>query len=189
MKNITYGYENRIIYLVIGICFAIFAPISLLFVPQTVAEIVHYKPGLWHIFVPKNIFYIYIVGYLFLFISMMLLFLLNNRKVSIILSIICIILSLVPFFIASKANTSISYNSISHTPPLKLHSHIYKWDEIEKINYYKNEDEVEINEYEIFFRDGTSIKLPDNGYFDDIKLVFYSKLDEMNLEVTEIVLN
>ncbi|THE11631.1 hypothetical protein E1I69_14365 [Bacillus timonensis] len=184
MKKTT--YEDRVIYLVIGICMAIFAPISILFVPQTVAEIVHYKPDIWQIFVPKNIFYIYGVGYLLLILSMMFLFLLNNRKVSISLGIICVILSLVPFFVASQANTSLSYNSISHTPPLKLQSHTYKWDEIEKINYYKNEDEVEINEYEMFFRDGKSIKLPDNGYFDDIKLVFYSKLDEMNLEITEI---
>nr|WP_304220291.1 hypothetical protein [Fredinandcohnia onubensis] len=189
MKNITYGYENRIIYLAIGICFAIFAPLSLLFVPQTVAEIVHYKPEIWHIFVPKSVFYLYGVGYLLLILSMLFLFLLYNRKVSITLSVICIILSIVPFFVASQANTSFSYNTISHTPPLKLQSHTYKWEEIEKINYYKNEDEVEINEYEIFFRDGLIIKLPENGYFNDIKLNFYSKLDEMNIEVTEIEKN
>ncbi|WP_449536253.1 hypothetical protein [Ferdinandcohnia sp. Marseille-Q9671] len=186
MKNITYGYENRMIYLVIGICFAIFAPLSLLFVPQTVAEIAHDKPGIWQVFVPKSIFYLYGVGYLLLFLSMMLLFLLNNKKVSITLSIIFIILGIVPFFVAAQANTTFSYDSISHTPPLKFQSHSYTWDEIEKVNYYKNEENGEFNEYEIFFRDGLVIKLPDNGYFNDIKLNFYSKLDEMNVEVTEI---
>ncbi|MGN7300304.1 hypothetical protein [Ferdinandcohnia sp. SAFN-114] len=189
MKNITYGYENRIIYLVIGICFAIFSPLSLLFVPQTVAEIVHYKPEIWHIFVPKSALYLYGVGYLLLVLSMLILFLLYNRKVSITLGVLCIILSVAPFFVASQANTSFSNNSISHTPLFNLQSHTYKWDEIEKINYYKNEEAGVKNEYEIFFRDGYILKLPENGYFNAIKLYFYAKLDEINLEVTEIELN
>ncbi|MGI8386805.1 hypothetical protein [Robertmurraya sp. P23] len=73
------NYETRHLFLAIAIFIPIFGPIFLLFLPQTVANIFHYRTGDWYVFSPGENTVIYGIAFLLLFISALILFFFDMR--------------------------------------------------------------------------------------------------------------
>ncbi|QED46128.1 hypothetical protein [Cytobacillus dafuensis] len=175
-------YRTKHIFLAIGICIAISSPFLLVFVPQTIADIIYYTEGIGQIFVPKENYVVYGVGFLFLFLAAMLLSLLDIKKVSIILSIACVCLSAIPFFIASQSYKSISEESLSYRALFSKREYSYSWDEIERVIHYKAED-GDFPEYEFLFKDGNHVMFKANRYFQEVIPLLYYKLEEINVRI------
>ncbi|MBA4536815.1 hypothetical protein H1Z61_06555 [Bacillus aquiflavi] len=178
-------YETRHIFLAIAVMIAIASPLLLGFVPQTIVDLIHYKKGIWHVYVPTEAYPVYAVGLLLLFLSPLLLFLMRNSKVAILLSICCILFSGITFFTASQAYTLLSEDSLSYAPLFSMKDHIYTWDEVEKIIYYEA-DEGEMSDYEFLFHDGNSIKIKDDLYLSGYGFKLRDQLEKMNLNVEKV---
>lgn len=166
----------------IGISIVLFSPILLLFVPQTVANSFHYTEKLWYVFTPGVNFAVYAIGFLLLFISSMLLFILDIKKFSMILSLILASSALVCFFVASQSYKSLSEDFISYSPLFSFNDYTYAWNEVDSVILidYKREG---YSEFKFVFTDGNSMKLRYNKYFRAVQTRFYDKLQEMNLNI------
>ncbi|SES67353.1 hypothetical protein SAMN05216389_101353 [Oceanobacillus limi] len=165
-------YETRHIYLAIGICIAIFSPILLIFVPQTVAQILYYSDDTWYVFTSGENFSVFGAGFFFLFFW-------DIRKKSIVLSVVCLLLGLFCFVVASLSYKSLSDDSISYRSLLTLEVSTYSWEELDSIIYEENGDDGNAT-YQLLFTDGNSMSLKNDGHFKAIRYKFYNKLDEIN---------
>jgi hypothetical protein len=176
------NYETRHIFMAIGICILIFSPILLVFVPQNVSNAVHYTENLWYVFTPGMNFVVYAIGFLLLFISTMLLFLLDIKKIPIILSLISASFAVICFFVASQSYESLTEDFISYSPLFSLKDYTYPWNQVKSVtlNEYKREG---YSEYKFVFTDGNSMKLRDDKYFKVIQPRVNEKLQEMNLGI------
>jgi hypothetical protein len=152
----------------IGICILIFSPILLVFVPQSVSNAVHYTENLWYVFTPEMNFVVYAIGFLLLFISTMLLFLLDIKKISIILSLISASFAIVCFFVASQSYESLTDDFISYSPLFSSKDYTYPWNQVKSVtlNEYKREG---YSEYKFVFTDGNSMNLRYDNYFKVIE--------------------
>lgn len=179
------NYETRHVYMAIGIVTALFSPIFLTFVPQTVAEIIHYQKGVWEVLIPNENFIAFGVGFFLIFLACMILFILDIQKYSIILSTTLTLLSFVCFFIASQSHVTLSDDTISYTPFYSIKDYSYTWDEVEKIIRidYKSEDKIE---YEFSFIDGNHMVIQNNDYLSSIWRQLRKKVGEMNIEIEAI---
>lgn len=179
------NYETRHVYMAIGIVTALFSPIFLTFVPQTVAEIIHYKKGVWEVLIPDENFIAFGAGFSLIFIACMILFILDIQKYSILLSVTLSLLSIGCFFIASQSHVSLSDEKISYTPFYSIKDFGYSWEEVEKIVRidYKSEEMIE---YEFHFKDGNHVVIKNNDYFSSIWRQLRKKVGEMNIEIEAV---
>lgn len=176
------NYETRHIFMTLGILTLIFAPIFLLFVPHTVSNIVHYTKGMWDVFVPGVNFLVYAIGFFLLFLSSMILFLLDIRKASISISVIFLCLSFAFFFFAAQSHISLGDHRISFSPIFSMKNYEYSWEEVEKI-IRKDPENRGYYDYEFVFNDGNKMVLSYNGYVREILSRLSDKTKEMNIIV------
>ncbi|WP_433958341.1 hypothetical protein [Cytobacillus horneckiae] len=176
----TKNYEPRQVFLVLCIATAIFSLILLLFIPQIIADIVHHTSGVWQVFVPKGNFVVYAVGFFLIFLSLFILFILDIKKKSILLSILCILLSIIPFYIGSQSYIIFANDSISYSPIFSAEKKKYTWDELSAVTYFKAK-EGEKSEYVFTFKDDNTITLEDNSYFGNIINPLQIKLKEIGI--------
>ncbi|MED1203603.1 hypothetical protein [Heyndrickxia acidicola] len=176
------NYETRHLFMAIGICILIFSPILLVFVPQSVSNTVHFTKNLWYVFTPRMNFVVYAVEFLLLFVSTMLLFLLDIKKISIILSLISASLAVGCFFVDSQSHESLTEDFISYSPLFSLKDYTYPWNKVKSImlNGYKREG---FSEYKFVFTDGNSMNLRYDNYFKVIEPQLDNKLQEMKLGI------
>ncbi|MGE7603518.1 hypothetical protein ACQKL5_13680 [Peribacillus sp. NPDC097675] len=175
-------YEPRYFFLVIGLLIAVISPIFLLIFPQAIADAFHYKTDIWQVYVPGVSFVGYGIGLTFLVFAALLLFFLDIKKVSIILSIFFVGLSLTFFYLGSQSYKSLSEDSISYSTLLSLKEYSYSWDDVKKINYYKGNDD-EFSKYVFFFSDGNSLSLSENGYIKKLKFMIIIKTEDLNIKM------
>lgn len=176
------NYQTKHIFLIIAILTAIFGPISYFFIPQTVADIVHHKDGVWFVSVPKENFTTFAVGFLFIFIASMTLFLLDIKKISIIISILFLGCAFAAFYLASQSFGSLSTENITYSPLSTTEKYTYTWEQVDKIIHHRTES-GDISNYEFVFNDGKSFTIKDSPYFKSKSLKFNKQLMESNIEV------
>lgn len=174
------NYQTRHIYLAISIIIAIFAPIFYFFLPQTVGDIVHHKDDVFFVSVPKENFYAFGVGFILLFISSMILFLFDIKKISIVFSILFLSFSLGTFYFSAQSFSALGQEKISYSPLFSLKKESHAWDEVTKVIHHRN-DVGDVSFYEFVFEDGNHIILEDNDYFRHASYKFEMKLAEHNL--------
>jgi len=179
------SYEPRHICLAIGIVIAIFSLILLIFIPQTIADIVHYSSGVWQVFVPKENFLVYAIGFFLLFLAPMILFIMDIKKISILLSISFLLLSFIPFYISSQSYIIFADDSITISPILSSKVNRYSWNEVSGITYNKAK-KGEMSDYEFLFQDGSTLTLEDNLYFGTVRNALDLKLKEINLIIKRV---
>ncbi len=178
-------YEPRHICLAIGIIIAISSFILLIFIPQTVANSVHFSSGVWHIFVPKENFLGYGIGFFLLFLVPMILFIMDIKKISILVSIFILLLSFIPFYISSQSYIIFADDSITFSPILSSKVNHYSWTDVSEITYYKAKM-GERSEYEFVFQDGNNLTLEENPYFSSIRNALNIKLKEIGLIIQRV---
>ncbi|MGG0288978.1 hypothetical protein ABEY41_28730 [Peribacillus butanolivorans] len=178
-------FEPRYFFLAIGILIAVVSPIFLLITPQAIADAVHYKTGIWQVFVPGVNFVVYGIGCSFLVLAALVLFFLDIKKVSIILCSFLMLLSISSFYVASQSYKSLSEDSISYSTLFSLKEYTYSWEDVENINYYEGNDD-EFSEYVFFFNDGNSLSLSENGYIKKLKFMIIIKAEDLNLKMENI---
>lgn len=176
------NYEPRHIFLAIAVLTVIIAPLLLAFVPQTISNITHYQKGVWNVFAPGENFIVFGVGFFLIFSAAMTLFLMDIKKLSIIICVILVFLSMTSFFVASQSHKTLAEDLISYSPLFSLEEYTYSWDEVDKIVRldYINEGYYE---YEFVFTDGNSLNFKNNGYFRQIRQKFDRKVKEMDIAI------
>lgn len=175
-------YETRHIFMAIGICILIFSPILLVFVPQDVSNSVHFTENLWYVFTPGVNYVGYAIGCFLLFISSMLLFILDIKKISIILSLISASLAIVCFFVVSQSYESLSDDSLSYSPLFSQKDYTYYWNQVKSVMLIEYDREG-YSEYKFVFTDGNSMQLRNDNYFKVIQPELNYKLKQMNLGI------
>lgn len=182
------NYETRHVFLGLAMSIAILSLLLLIFIPQTIADIAHYSPDMWHVFVPKENRIMYAIGFLFLFLAAMIPFFMNVKKISILISVACILLSFIPFFIGSQSYIIFADDGISYSPLLSTKVTQYSWNEVSVITYFEAE-EGERSEYEFLFHDNHTISLEENLYFISINTRLLNKLEEISLNIVKVKMN
>ncbi|MBP2239589.1 hypothetical protein J2Z40_000142 [Cytobacillus eiseniae] len=184
----TKNYEPKHIALAVAIVIAIFSLILIVFIPQTVADIVHYSTGVWQVFVPKENLIVYGIGFFLLFLAPLFLFFMNMNKRGIYICIASILLSFIPFYMASQSYLIFSNDSITQSPILSTKVSNYSWNEVQSVTFYEAE-EGERSKYEFIFQDGHLIALEDNAYFQSILSKLENKLTEVKLSIERVMLD
>jgi hypothetical protein len=164
----------------LGIMTLILSPILLSFVPQTVANIVHHTSGVWNVFVPGENFLVFAFGFLLIFLSTMVLFLMDIRKSSITISVVLLFLSIGVFYIAAQSHETIGENHISFSPIFSLNKYTYSWEDVEKI-IRTDPEKRGYYDYEFLFKDGNSMTLNYNAYVREILSKLGEKTKEMGI--------
>lgn len=157
------------------------------FLPQTIADIVHNKDDIFFVAVPDENFTVFAIGYGFICLASLILFLFNIRKLSIAISILCLILAFCIFYIGSQYYQTLAASTISYSPLFTLKKETYSWDEVTQIIHYRSEN-GEISEYKFVFADGNQMKINDNPYFQHVSYKFSKKLHEEGLTVELILI-
>ncbi|QUW20549.1 hypothetical protein JSQ81_11835 [Sporosarcina sp. Marseille-Q4063] len=156
-------YEPRHIFMAIAICIAVVSPVFILVLPTFIANTLYRTPDNWYIFVAGKTYGVYSIGFLFLTLSPFVLFLLAGRKFSVLISLVCLVLSGLTFYVASLNYTSLSTNSISYREMLTTENHTYSWSEIDRAVFHQAKEDEEFSQYEIHFNDGNQLTLVENG--------------------------
>lgn len=181
------NYEPRHIALAIAVAIALLSLILIVFIPQIVADLVHHSSGVWQVFVPKENMIVYGIGLFLLFLAAFILFLMNFKKRGILISIVCILLSAIPFYIGSQSYIIFSNDSIVHSPILSTSVKEYAWNDLESVIYYEAEKR-EQSEYVFTFLDGHSLTFEDKPYFLAIMHNLKLKLAEIHLHIERVTL-
>lgn len=177
------NYETRHIFMALGICIFIYAPIFLSFMPQTVANILHHHDGTWYVFAPRENFIAFGVGFILLFVSSMILFLMDIKKVSVALSFIILFGCFGCFVTAAMSHKTLADDAISFSPILAFREYSYSWNDVDKVIFLFDEEKG-FNEFEFLFTDGNKMTLFNDTYFRSIRYKFDQKITEMNI-ITE----
>jgi hypothetical protein len=170
----------------IGLFILFFSPVLLLCVPEMVANSVHYTEKLWYVFTPGVNFAVYAIGFLFLFLAMMILFLLDIKRISIIISIIFVLSGMGSFYVASQSYKSLSDHSISFSPLFSFKDYTYSWKEIKSV-YSIDYTSEGYSEFKFVFTDGNSMSLRYNKYLWAQRPRIDQKLDEMHVAIKFVV--
>ncbi|QUW22856.1 hypothetical protein JSQ81_04555 [Sporosarcina sp. Marseille-Q4063] len=161
-------YETRHVFMAIAIVILLISPILLLIIPSAVADTLYYSPNNWGVIVPGEGYVAYIIAFIFLLLASAILFFLDLKKNSIILSIIFVLASVVSFYLASSTYTVLSNESISYRTLFSKEKHTYNWDEIEKAFYYDRIPGDGFPKFEFIFIDGNSMKLTETGHVKEL---------------------
>lgn len=179
------NHETRHIFMAIGICIFFFSPILLSFVPQSVANSLHHTEGVWYVFAPKENFMMYGVGFFILFISSILLFFIDIKKLSVLIGTLLVFASLCCFLIASQSYKSLGKEMLSFSPLFSIEDYSYQWNEVDKIIMTMSEKRG-LLQYKFLFTDGNSMTFENDAYFRAIRKRIDFKIKELDL-VTERV--
>ena len=161
-------YETRHVFLAISIVVLLISPILLLIIPANVADTLYFSPDNWGVIVPGKGYVLYIVAFLFVLLASAILFVLDIKKTSIIISTFFLLASGVSFYFASTTYIALSDDSISYRTLFSKELHIYHWDEIEKVFYYDRLPGDGSANFEFFFIDGNSLTLTENGHVKEL---------------------
>ena len=156
--------ENRHVFMAIAIVILVTSPIFILLFPPFIANTLYHTSADWHIFVPGVAYLFYGFAFLFLALSPGIIFILDMTKKSIVFGMIFLFLSGISFYIASGPYISLRNDEISYRVLFSAEKHTHLWADIEKVNYYEVHSDEGFSKYEFFFKDGTSIELPENGH-------------------------
>ncbi|MCZ2259574.1 hypothetical protein [Sporosarcina sp. G11-34] len=156
--------ENRHVFMAIAIVILVTSPVFILLFPPFIANTLYHTGADWHILVPGVAYLFYGIAFLFLALTPGIIFILDMTKKSIVLGVIFLLLSGISFFIASVPYISLTNDGISYRTIFSTEKHTHLWDDIDKANYYEVPSEEGFSKYEFFFKDGTSIELPENGH-------------------------
>jgi hypothetical protein len=152
----------------IAIVILLISRILLLIIPANVADTLYFSPDNWGVIVPGNGYILYIVAFLFLLLASAILFLLDIKKLSIIMSIVFLLASGFSFYYASLTYTALSNDSISFRTLFSQEKHAYHWDEIDRAVYYDSIPGDGFPSFEFFFNDGNSMKLTETGHVKEL---------------------
>lgn len=177
------NYQKKHYFLAFAVLIGVFAPILYFFLPQTVSDILHHKDGVWFVSVPEEAFTAFLVGFACLFISSFILYLLDIRKLSVVISILFLSMAFGSFFLASQNYMTLSNENIAFSPFFSMEKDSYPWDQVEQIIHFRNE-QGDISEYEFVFDDDNRVKIKDTAYFKEKSFKFQKKLAEENLQVS-----
>lgn len=179
------NHESRHIFLAIGVLIGLLSPLFLAFLPHLVANIFHYKNGVWNVFAPGENFIAFGIGFFFLFVASMVLFLMGLKRKSLVISCMILLLSLSSFYVGAQSYKILADDSISYRPILTSKERTYNWEDVEKIVRidYVNEG---YNEYEFCFTDGESLKLKNSNYFRQIRNKFDRKVKELDIAIESV---
>ncbi|MBK3494202.1 hypothetical protein JFL43_04890 [Viridibacillus sp. YIM B01967] len=191
LKNLRGGsemlykrYETRHIFMVLAICTFLISPLFVLLVPLAVVHTIHYQYGVFLVYAPSVNYWVIGVGWFFVFLAFLLLFLLDVKKLSIVLSIICIIASGIVSFGGSTSYIKMTSDDISFRGIFAKENNIYGWDEVKKLIYYEMEPEdKEASYYEFYFKDGQMLTIKENGHVAEAQRTFFSLVQDEGVEV------
>ena len=173
----------RYIFLIIAIGLLALSPIFLLTAPLLVANTLYHEAGLWYVFVSGTSYAVYGVGLLFLFLAAVIIFILNIKKSSIVIGVLCVLLSGISFVVASQEYTSLADDSISYREIFTKENHVYPWSEIEKVTYTKVPSNEGSPEYEFYFKDGNRMKLAENDLVRQYRISMDNRLKSEGIEI------
>lgn len=180
------NYETRHLFLAASIIIAIFGPIFYFFLPQTVGDILHHTKDVWFVYTPKENFTMFAIGFVLLFIATFLIFLLDIKKISIILGSLVLCMGLAVFFFASQSFLSLGDKTIAFSSLTTLEKYTYSWEAVDKMIHYRSEDGF-FSEYEFVFKDGNRTKVKNDAYFREKSFKFEEKLSETKLNVELVI--
>jgi len=161
-------HETRHVFLAIAIVILLISPILLLIIPENAADTLYYSPENWGVIVPGKGYVLYIVAFLFLLLASAILFVLDIKKLSIVMSIVFLLASGASFYFASATYTVFTDDSISYRTLFSNEKHTYSWDEIEKAYYYDRLPGDGFPEFDFLFIDGNRMTLTETGHVKEL---------------------
>lgn len=178
-------YEMKHIFMAIAICILVVSPIFIFLLPTFVANTLYHTPDNWYVFVSGKSYGVYSIGFLFLTLSPLALFLLadRNRKYSILTSIAFLLLSGLSFYVASLNYTSLATDSISYREMFTTENHSYSWSEIDQVIFHRAQEDEGFSEYEFRFNDGNELTLVENGTVRGLRDSIVNRLNAEDITI------
>ncbi|WP_172370353.1 hypothetical protein [Sporosarcina jiandibaonis] len=176
-------YETKHIFMAIAICIAVISPVIILVLPTFVANTLYHTPDNWYIFVAGKTYGVYSIGFLFLTLSPLALFLLAERKFPVLVSIAFLLLSGLTFYVASLNYTSLSTDSISYREMFTTEKHTYSWNEIDRVIFNRVHSDEGFSEYEFHFNDGNELILVENGIVSRLRNSIVNRLNAEDITI------
>lgn len=174
------NYEARHIFLAIALGVLVISPFLLLPLPTFVATNLHNPMG-WVVILPGKAYLLYALGFICLFASSLILFILNLSKAAKISSLISLLLSVFFFAGAVQKYTSLADESISFRESIWSDRHSYAWEEVESVKYHQATDGFP--KYEFHFKDGNQVTFSENGHIRMWRTAIEGKLKKHAIEL------
>ena len=158
--------EPRHVFMVLGISLFLFSPLLIFFSPLIIGETIYFDQNNWIIYLPKINFILNGLSILLLVIAFVVLWLKGIKKVPIVLSILFAIASGAVFYGASLSFVTLSNEQIIFRHPFEHEKQIYAWEEIERVTYFDNQDNLEVPQYFMVYFQNRELKLVQGGILD-----------------------
>jgi ABC-type transport system involved in multi-copper enzyme maturation permease subunit len=176
-------YETRHIFMAIAICIAVISPVLILVLPTFIANTLYHTPDNWYVLIAGKTYGVYSIGFLFLTLSPLALFLLAGRKFSVLISIAFLVLSALTFYVASLNYTSLATNSISYREMFTTENHTYSWSEIDRVVFHRMHEDEGFSEYEFYFNDGNEMTLVENSIVSGLRDSIVNRLNAEDIAI------
>lgn len=164
------NYSSRHIFMAIGICLLLFSPILWIIAPVVVTETIYYERDSWLTYVYPQSFQLYAVAIGLLVIAPILLWLIDVKRWTIVLSIGLIILSGVSFYGASLGYFQLRDETVAYRLPFENEVKTYEWMEIAEVTYHVRPPESnEPSWYTFTFIDGNQTEINETRFVSHVQ--------------------
>jgi hypothetical protein len=153
--------------MVLAISLIVFSPLLILFAPLVIGETVYFDRLNWVVYLPKINFVLVGISMLLLLAGFVVLWIKNINRMTIATALLLTVASGIVFYGASLSYTTLTDETITHRKPFEKEKQQYSWEDLESVQYYDNEDNLELSPYySIYFQDGKELKLVQGGILD-----------------------
>ena len=147
--------QTKLIFLVLGCLLLIFSPVLIVLVPLFFPVTFFFEKHTWVYYTPSTNHLLFGIAIGLLFLACLIILFLKNKFVMYSLTIILTVSSLILVVGSSVSYLKISQEGLKYRFPFQLEEQVYKWSELEKVEYYPLADnEPGRAKYVVTFKDG-----------------------------------
>ena len=184
--------QLKLVFLVFASCIFIFSPLLILFIPLFFSVTFFYEKYTWVYYTPSINFLLIGIAVALLFLTCLVILIVNKKKLMYTLTAILTIAALVLIVGSGMSYLKISPDGMKVRHAFQLEEKVYVWSDMEKVEYYPVADNNEGSaSYIVRFKDGETYKFNETAdvelvRWDMIMMLEQNKVPYTNMDVGKV---
>ena len=170
--------QIKLVFIVFASCLLIFSPLLILLIPLFFPVTFFYEKYTWVYYTPSINHLLIGIAIGLLFLACLTVLLIKNFKIMLSIASILTIGAIILTVGSSVSYLKITSDGMKLRHPFEMKEAVYKWGELEKVDYYPILYGTGKATYEVTFKDGESFEFSENGNI----LIIRSKLKMVLLQ-------
>ena len=155
--------QIKLVFIVFASCLLIFSPLLILIIPLFFPSTFFYEKYTWVYYTPSINHLLIGIAIGLLFLACLTVLLIKNFKIMLPIASILIIGAIIVTLGSSVSYLKITPDGMKFRHPFEMKDKVYKWNELQKVDYYPILYGTGKATYEVTFKDEKSFEFSENG--------------------------